>query len=168
MPGPDDDPSASPSPSALGNVEGQGWIVHGQNDYVDGSSKVCSDEDLLTNPAPEFFGLYLEQGPGMPDDWNPDDMYQVNADGILLSFDIGEYDAYRFDGNDSTGIGTGWETAGTFTFDRDAQGVITGGHGTGKTRIVHESGDIERLSDTMSFTVVVAPEPPWCDIAVEE
>ena len=166
MPGPD--PSGSPSPSALGNVEGQGWIVQGQNDYVDGSTPVCSDEDVLTNPSPEFFGLYLEQGPGMPDDWQPGDPYQVNADGILLSFDTGKYDAQRFDGDDSTGIGTSWQTSGTFTFDRDAQGVITGGQGTGKTELVHENGDIEHLSDTMSFTVQVAPEPSWCVIPVDE
>ena len=167
MPGPDDDPSSTPSPSAMGLLDGQGWIVEGQNDYVDGSTVVCSDEDVLTNPAPEYFALYLEQGPGLPDDWMPGDAYQVNADGILLSFDTGRYDAQRFDGNDSTGIGTSWQTSGTFTFDRDAQGVITGGHGTGKTQIIHKDGDVEHPSDTMSFTVRVAVEPPWCNIPVD-
>lgn len=164
MPGPGSDPSGSPSPSALGLVDGQGWIVQGANDYVDGSTPVCSDEDVLTNPAPEYFGLYLEQGPGIPDDWKPGDPYQVNADGILLSFDTGKYDAQRFDGDDSTGIGTGWQTSGTFTFQRDAQGVITGGQGTGKTVINHENGDVEHLSDSMTFTVAVAVEPPWCNL----
>lgn len=161
-------PDPSSSPSSLGLGDGQGWIVHGQNDYVDGSTTVCSDEDVLTHPEPEYFALYLEQGPGLPDDWEPGDAYQVSSDGILLSFDTGEYEASRFDGDDSTGIGTVWETFGTFTFDRDAQGVITGGHGTGETRIIRESGDVEHPSDTMSFTVTVAPEPPWCDITVDE
>jgi hypothetical protein len=163
-------PGPSPSPSPFGLAEGEGWVVHGQNDYVDGSSTVCSYEDLLTNPDidPEFFGLYLEQGPGLPDDWMPGDVYQVSADGILLNFATGEYEASRFDGDDSTGIGSLWDSSGTFTFDRDAQGVITGGHGTGKTQIIHESGDVERPSDTMTFTVTVAPQPPWCTITGDE
>jgi hypothetical protein len=161
------EPGPGPGPGELIPGDGESWLVHGQNDYVDGSIPVCSDDDVLTAAQPEFFGLYLEQGPGMPDDWRPGDAYQVNGDGILLEFDTGDYTASRFDGDDYSGIGTAWETFGTFTYTRDAQGVISGGSGTGETRILHENGDVENLADTMTFTVVVADEPTWCAIAVE-
>lgn len=166
MPVPDP-PGPTPAPGGLTPGAGQSWLVQGHNDYVDGSSPVCADEDILTAEAPEFFGLYLEQGPGLPDDWKPGDEYQVSADGILLEFDTGRYSANRFDGDDFAGIGTAWETFGDFEYTRDAQGVISGGSGTGQTRVLHENGDVENLADTMTFTVVVADEPTWCTIAVE-
>ena len=165
MPGPD--PTASPSANAPGVVDGPGWRVQAQNDYVDASGPVCSDEDILTNPDSEFPGVYLEQGPGMPDDWKPGDPYQVNSDGILLEFDTGKYSAGRFDGDVSTGIGSVWETFGTFTFERDAQGVITGGSGSGPTRYISVDGDTERSTDTMTFTVTVTPDPPWCALLLD-
>ena len=164
--------SATPTPGAApsepgGLAPGESWLVQGANDYVDGSSPVCADEDLLTNPDAEFLSIYLEQGPGMPDDWKPGDPYQVSSDGILIDFAAGTYNASRFDGDDSTGIGTAWETFGQVTIDRDAQGVITGGSGTGKTRILRENGDVEKLTDSMTFTVSIIDEPTWCTIPVE-
>ncbi len=129
---------------------------------------MCADEDLLSNPDSEFPGIYLEQGPGMPDDWKPGDLYQVSSDGMLIDFGAGTYNASRFDGDDSMGIGTAWETFGRVTIDRDAQGVITGGSGTGKTRILHENGDVENLTDSMTFTVSIIDEPTWCTIPVGE
>lgn len=153
----------SPSPSA-GPQSDQGWLVTGQNDYLNASMPVCSDEELLTAEQPEFFGAYLEEGPGMPDDWQPGDVYNVDANGILLEFDTGKYSVSRFDGVIGTDIGTFWETFGTFTFERDGTGVISGGSGTGKTRIIHEDGDVENLPDTMTFSVAVSEEPTWCNI----
>lgn len=165
--------SASPTPGAGGSepaglAPGESWLVQGANAYVDGTSPVCADEDLLSNPDSEFPGVYLEQGPGMPDSWKPGDEYQVNGDGILLDFGSGDYSGSRFDGDDFTGIGTAWETFGTFTFERDDEGVITGGSGTGKTRILHENGDVENLTDSMTFTVSIVDEPTWCTIPVGE
>lgn len=165
--GPDDPmplPSDSASPSAVGLGGDRGWLVEAQNDYLTTSSPVCSDEDILTAEDPEYFSLYLEVSGGMPDDWKPGDVYQVDNNGILLEFDTGKYTASRFDGDLNTGIGTAWETFGRFTFERDAQGVMTGGSGTGTTRIIHENGDVERLADAMTFTVAVADEPSWCNL----
>jgi hypothetical protein len=146
----------------------RGWRVEASNGYLTASAPVCSDEDILTAENPEFFGLYLEAGPGMPDDWKPGDPYQVDSNGILLEFDTGRYRASRFDGDVQAGIGTSWETFGTFEFQRDAQGVITGGSGSGETRIMHENGDVENLDDAMTFTVTVADEPTWCNLPFED
>jgi hypothetical protein len=156
-------PTDTPSPGAIQPAD-RGWLVEGHIDYLDASSPVCSDEDLLTAARPEFFGLYLERSGGPPDDWTPDVQYQVDNNGILLDFGTLKYQGSRFDGDLTAGIGTKWETFGTFTFERDAQGVITGGRGTGKTTLLHESGDVEHLSDAMTFTVSVSDEPTWCNI----
>lgn len=171
MPGPD--PTASPSangpglPDDPGVVDGQGWRVQAQNDYIDAFEHVCFAEDTLTNPDPEFFGIALSPG-GTPDDWNPDEQTTYDQNNIVLQFDTGRYSAGRFDGDVSTGIGSVWETFGTFTFERDAQGVITGGSGSGPTRYISVDGDSERSTDTMTFTVTVTPDPPWCALLFDE
>lgn len=157
------DPSESPSASVIGEADDRGWIVEAENGYLTASSRVCSDEDLLTSAESEFPAIYLEEGGGPPDDWVPSEQFEVDSNGILLDFGAGEYDASRFDG--ANGIGTAWETLnGTLSVDRDAQGVITGGTGTGETRILHANGDSERIVDVVTFTVTVADEPAWCDI----
>ncbi len=165
MPGPD--PTASPSANAPGSadgpgvVDGQGWRVQAQNDFIDAFEHICSVDDTLTNPDSEFAGITLSPG-GTPDDWNPDEPTTYDQNNIVLEFDTGKYSASRFDGDASAGIGSYWETFGTFTFDRDAQGVITGGSGSGPTRYISVDGDTERSTDTMTFTVTVTPDPPWC------
>lgn len=161
-------PTDSTSPTVVGFDGDRGWRVEASNGYLTASSPVCSDENILTTENPEFFSLYLEAGPGMPDDWKPGDTYQVDNNGILLEFDSGKYSASRFDGDVQAGIGTYWETFGTFEFERDAQGVITGGSGSGATRIMHENGDTEKLDDAMSFTVTVADEPTWCNLPIDQ
>jgi hypothetical protein len=163
-----DDSAPVPADPGAGDLEdGEAWMVKGANDYLDGSSPVCADEDTLTNPNSEFGGVYLEEGPGMPDSWKPGDEYEANGNGISLYFEIGKYDSQRFDGDISTGRGTSWETNGTFTFERDADGVISGGSGTGKTTVIHDNGDVEHLTDSMTFAVTVVDAPRWCSIPVE-
>lgn len=153
-------PTDTPSPSAFGQQAGLDWLVVATNGYLEASGSVCAWEDILTAPDPEFFGLYLERD---PDSVTLEGTERVDNNGIHLQFDNGRYTASRFDGDIYVGIGTYWETSGTLTFERDAQGVIIGGGGTGQTRIIHESGDVERLPDTMTFTVSQFDEQTWCD-----
>lgn len=164
-PAPDESPRATPSPSPS-PVDGLGWIVRAENAYISASGRVCSDEDVLTAGALDGGSIYLEASGGMPDDWTPGTVYEIDSNGIFLNLLGGTYYAKRFDGDLSTGIGDVWETPnGPLEVRRDEFGVVTGGTGTGETRFISRYGDVSRSPDVMTFTVERAPDAPWCDLS---
>jgi len=154
-------PAASPSPTSTSVAEKQGWFVEGQNSYLSGSAHYCSWDDRLTTVNTEYPGFGFSVLGSPPDDWNGTDIWDDSSASVGLNIATRKYTAQRYDGE--AGYGTSWFTNGTFTFDRNAEGVITGGRGTGKTKIGLPGGDVQRTDDVMTFTVKGIDEAEWCN-----
>lgn len=155
----------SPDPSARPAEEGQGWLVRAENAYLTASTRICSFEQVLTAAELDDATIYLDVSGGLPDDWTPEQPYQVDNNGVSLNLLGGTYFAKRFDGDLTTGIGDVWETANApLEVRRDAFGVVSGGSGSGTTTFISRNGDVSSSTDRLTFTVERIPDPPWCDI----
>ena len=171
VPDPSDTPSGSPvvpepvspPPTATNAAEKQSWLVQGENSYLSGTGRYCSWDESLTAENPEYPAIGFTVLGGPPDDWNGTDMFDDSSPSVGLNLVTRKYTASRFDGDLATGLGTSWDTKGTFTFERNAAGVVTGGRGTGTTKIILPSGDVERPSDVITFTVTPIEEMDWCN-----
>jgi hypothetical protein len=143
----------------------QGWLVEAADDYIAGSARLCAANPLDPDPVTGDAGVYVEANGGMPDDYPPDKVYEL-ADGILLDFSGGTYEVTFTKG--SAKSGTTYEFYGRFTLQLDADGLPRKGAGSGKGRIVHPSGDVEKLPDTLVITFSRIPEPDWCSEPMPE
>ncbi len=144
----------------------QGWLVEATSDFIAGSQKLCAGNPLTPDPDLGFAGAYVEVNGGMPDDFPPDKVYEIQ-DGILLDFTSGAYEFYFFKG--SAKSGTGYEFRGRFTLVLDADGLPLKGSGTGKGRIIYPTGDVKNdVKDTLVITFSRIPEPAWCHEIVPE
>lgn len=158
-------PSGTSSPGALGATEipaddVHGWLVSVTNNYMTATARLCAIDTIWTEPDSEYAGIYAERNGGMPDGFG-NAVYEVDPHGIRLAFNSKRYFMGYTEG--TAGIGTSYEFQGTFTFERDANGVPTHGSGTGTGRIIHPSGDVDNgVTDSMSFTLSPIPEPDWC------
>lgn len=169
MPVPDPSASASGAVSA-GDDEATpdepiGWLVEGQTTFVTASARICADEDRLLEDS-DFPSILLEANGGPADDWDGVSTYEIDENSITLDFGEGRWYADRFDG--ANGKGDSWQTPnGSLTVIRDANGVVTGGSGTGQGEAIYANGDGARFDDTVTFTVTVMEQPAWCTVPVE-
>lgn len=138
----------------------QGWLLEAKDNYLAGSMRMCSDDPVIVDRTSEYAGALAEVNGGMPDDWPPDKVYEIQP-GILLEFRDGTYEVYFTRGTAKSG--TTYEVFGRFTLQVDADGLPMGGTGTGKARILHPNGDVEKdVPDSLTFTFSRIPEPAYC------
>lgn len=140
-------------------AEPQGWLVKAADDYIAGSARLCAANPLDPDPEIGIAGVYVEANGGMPDDYPPGKVYELD-DGILLDFSGGTYDVNFTKG--STKTGTTYEFSGRFTLHLDADGLPLKGSGTGKGRILYPSGDVKQMPDTLTITFSRISEPSGC------
>lgn len=158
-------PSSTSSPDAVGATEipaddVHGWLVSVTNNYMTATARLCAIDSIWTEPDSEYAGIYTERNGGMPDGLG-NSAYEVDPHGIRLEFNTKRYFMGYMEG--AAGIGTAYDFQGTFTFERDANGVPTHGSGAGTGKVIHPSGDVDNgVTDSMSFTLSPIPEPDWC------
>ena len=146
-----------PTPTPLTRT---GWLVEASNTILAGSATLCGDDEAIMNPTTGDLGVFVEVNGGMPEDWPPDKVYEIQ-DGIRLDFAAALYDLYVARGTGRNA--TIYEFDGRLTLRLDASGRLMGGSGAGKGRILFPTGEVKNnVPDTLTFTVTAVREPTWC------
>jgi hypothetical protein len=144
----------------------QGWLVKAEDNFIAGSTRLCAGNPLIPDPDLGFAAAHVETNGGMPDDFPPDKLYEIQP-GIDLDFLSGIYETVFTKGTGRNG--TTYEFHGRFTLVLDADGLPLKGSGTGKGRIIHPDGEVTNdVPDTLTITFSRIPEPSWCSEIVPE